>query len=72
MNILRNNLDCGTISKHSKNNHTLLTISKFEDINTKIIPLFNKYDLIKGAKSLDYQDFCLIAELMKTKAHLNS
>jgi hypothetical protein len=31
--------------------------------------MFNKYKII-GIKSLDYLDFCLVAELVNKKAHL--
>jgi hypothetical protein len=44
-------------------------VFKFEDINNKIIPLFNEYD-IKGIKSLDFQDFCEAAKLINEKIHL--
>ena len=34
----------------------------------KIIPLFQKYPLY-GNKTLDFNDFCLIASIMKDKGH---
>lgn len=37
-----------------------LSIYKFQDIYTKIIPLFRKYK-IKGIKWLDFEDFCKTA-----------
>jgi hypothetical protein len=46
-----------------------LVVSKFADINTKIISLINKYPL-QSSKRLDFGDFCLVVELMKNKAHL--
>lgn len=46
-------------------------VTKFTDINEKIIPLFHKYPLL-GAKRLDYVDFCKVVELMKNKAHLTA
>lgn len=69
INNLMNTLNCGGVSKDSNNNAVVLTISKFKDIYNKIIPLFNKYK-IKGVKSLDFQDFCIIAKLVNEKAHL--
>jgi hypothetical protein len=41
------------------------------DILQIIIPFFKKYP-IQGIKKLDFQDFCLVAELMKEKKHLTS
>lgn len=46
-----------------------LIISNFEYTYKKMIPFFKKYG-IKGIKSLDFQDFCLAAELVNKKAHL--
>ena len=43
-------------------------VEKFSNIEKKIIPFFNKYQ-IQGVKLLDYIDFCKTAELMKNKAH---
>jgi hypothetical protein len=44
-------------------------ISKFPDIDSKIIPLFNKYPLL-GTKQKDYLDFLKAAELIRSKDHL--
>jgi hypothetical protein len=68
-NKIKNVLECGFIHNYSKGNAILLRIRKFEDIYNKIIPIFNKYK-IEGIKSLDYLDFCLVAELINKKAHL--
>ena len=35
----------------------------------KVIPFFKKYPII-GVKALDFSDFCIVAELIKNKAHL--
>jgi hypothetical protein len=67
INYLMNTLNCGVVSKYY--NAIVLRISKFKDIYNKIIPLFNEYN-IKGVKSLDFQDFCKIANLIDKKAHL--
>ena len=68
-NKIKNILGCGFIIKHSKRNAIDLRISKFEDTHKIMIPIFNKYG-IKGGKSLDFQDFCLAAELVDKKDHL--
>lgn len=44
-------------------------ITKFDNLIDKLIPFFLSYPLM-GAKALDFEDFCKIAELMKNKAHL--
>ena len=65
---LTNVINCGNIYKHSKDTIVFM-VFKFEDINNKIIPLFNKYK-IRGIKSLDYIDFCEVAKLINEKTHL--
>ena len=49
--------------------HVKLLASKLSDIQKIIIPFFQKYPL-QGYKSTDYEKFCSVAELMKSKAHL--
>lgn len=39
------------------------------DIQAKIIPFFSKYPIV-GVKSLDFEDWCKIANIMKTRDHL--
>jgi len=68
MNSLKKTLECGTIYK-DHNNAVVLIIYRLKDIYSKIIPLFNKYN-IQGIKALDFQDFCKIAKLVNEKAHL--
>jgi hypothetical protein len=48
---------------------SVFTVRKLSDILKIIIPFFEKYPL-RGTKSLDFADFCKVAELMKDKAHL--
>jgi hypothetical protein len=57
--------ESGYVSKYK--NAFYYRIKKFADIQSKIIPFFNKYP-IQGVKNLDYLDFCKAAELMKNKA----
>jgi len=45
------------------------SVTSFLDNHEKIIPFLNKYP-IAGVKSLDYLDFCKVAELIKNKEHL--
>lgn len=46
-------------------------LKKFSDITQKIIPFFSKYP-IEGVKHQDFLDFCVVAELIKKKAHLTN
>ena len=69
MNKLISILKCGNVYDCSNENIVELRISKFEDINDKIIPIFNKYEII-GVKSLDFEDFCKVAETVKKGSHI--
>lgn len=44
-------------------------VVKFSDIKDKIIPLFKEYPVM-GVKSLDFEDFVKVANLMESKSHL--
>jgi LAGLIDADG endonuclease len=56
------------VYKHS-NGAVVFAVFKFEDINEKVIPLFNEY-IIRGIKTLDYLNLCEAAKLINEKAHL--
>ena len=68
-------LNCGKVKKkiNSKNNTEFFefSVSRFKDINEKIIFSFLKYP-IQGQKLLDFQDFCIVANLMNNKTYLTS
>lgn len=64
---ISNYLGCGKC--YFSRNEVNLIVSTFSDINNKIISLFNKYPLL-GNKKEDYLDFCIVAELIKSKDHL--
>jgi hypothetical protein len=57
---------------HSSENKktSLLQIKNNSDIENKIIPFFNEYPIL-GVKSLDFEDFKKVAELVKNKEHLS-
>ena len=59
----------GSVKLHKNNNCFNLTIRKFADLDTKVIPFFVKYPII-GQKLLDFQDFCRVCKLMKENEHL--
>lgn len=49
--------------------HVKLKVSNFTDISTKIIPFFKQHPL-RAKKHLQFEQFCLVAELIRTKQHL--
>ena len=57
----------GNISENLK--AVYFTVSKFSDIEEKIIPFFQKFQL-QGSKRLDFEDLCKIVKLMNQKSHL--
>nr|YP_009574411.1 hypothetical protein [Arthrobotrys musiformis]QBM31529.1 hypothetical protein [Arthrobotrys musiformis]QBM31679.1 hypothetical protein [Arthrobotrys musiformis] len=60
-------LNCGTISNNTK--YTQFRVTKFEDIDEKIISFFHKYSL-HGIKKLNFEDFCVVMAMVKSKVHL--
>lgn len=63
-------LGCGAIEKVStRPNEVKYVIYKFGGICNNLIPLFQKYPL-QGVKSLNFSDFCKVANLMINKVHL--
>jgi hypothetical protein len=63
-------LDCGTYYLDSKRSIGDFVVTKFADIDSKIIPFFDKYPL-HGSKSLDFVDINRAAFIIKNKDHLN-
>ena len=59
----------GNLYKYPDNNAVVLTVVKFSDITNIIIPFFEKNPIF-GVKLLDFNDWCVIAELMKKGSHL--
>jgi hypothetical protein len=58
---------CG--NHNEKKGWSNFLVTKFTDNYVKILPFFVNHP-IQGIKSLDFQDWCLAAELINTKAHL--
>lgn len=60
---------CGNIYFNGKAVYFLAKhVTKIREIN-KVISLFKKHKVL-GVKYKDFEDLCIVAELMKTKAHL--
>jgi len=72
---IQESLDCGSIyhlnyERYAKwRPHVKLKVSNFHDISAKVIPFFQRYPL-QAKKRLQFEKFCLTAELIKTKQHL--
>lgn len=68
-------LNCGNIyrleyARYAKwQPHVKLKVSNFPDISEKVIPFFQRYPL-QAKKRLQFERFCQVAELIKTKQHL--
>ena len=65
---LINYFNCGYY-KACTNNAGDFIVTKFNDINSIIIPFFNKYPIL-GSKFRDFLDFVKLAELIQKKDHL--
>lgn len=68
LNLLKDYFNCGDIKVDSLGMCRFI-IRKNSDITSFIIPFFAKYPL-HGSKYADYTDFCKVAKLMESKAHL--
>nr|3QQY_A Chain A, Ribosomal protein 3/homing endonuclease-like protein fusion [Ophiostoma novo-ulmi subsp. americana] len=71
MNSLITYLGCGYIKEKNKSEFSWLdfVVTKFSDINDKIIPVFQENTLI-GVKLEDFEDWCKVAKLIEEKKHL--
>ena len=61
-------LNCGNV--YSNRTWIDYSVSKLDDIENKIIPLFIKYP-IRGIKAEDFHDWCIVAEMMRENKHLS-
>jgi hypothetical protein len=59
---------CGAYRPSSNRTTISFQSYRFSDNYEKIIPFFKEYN-IRGVKSLDFQDWCKIAEIIRTKDH---
>jgi len=69
MNKIVKYLNCGSYKLRPNKLAGDFLVMKFADINEKIIPFFKEYSP-QGVKSLDFSDFCKVAEIIKTNDHL--
>jgi hypothetical protein len=68
LKLLRDYLNCGDVNIDSRGMSSL-TIRKNSDVTSFIIPFFAKYPL-HDSKFADYTDFCEVAKIIDSKAHL--
>nr|QJQ35341.1 LAGLIDADG endonuclease [Fusarium pseudoanthophilum] len=61
--------NCGNLNYHEDKKAVIFVIRKFEDINHKIIPFFDKHK-IKGVKYKDFKDWSEAAKIIESKNHL--
>lgn len=62
-------LDCGLYQQPIGNRDTVeFVVNSNSSHVEKIIPFFHKYPII-GVKSLDFSDFCKVADIIKLKGH---
>ena len=62
-------LGCGTVRKVSQSSVVIFSVQKFAENESKIIPLFQE-NLIQGVKAYDFNDWCSVAEIIRSKGHL--
>jgi hypothetical protein len=62
-------LGCGGYYPRINRDEGNFTVTKFSDINLKIIPFFKQYPII-GVKSLDLSDFSEVVDIVGVKRHL--
>ena len=63
-------LNCGRIdSSSTRTDEIAIVVNKLDDILDKLLPFFSSYP-IQGSKSLDLDDWCIVAHLMKDGLHL--
>nr|YP_010835439.1 hypothetical protein QLP32_mgp06 [Perenniporia fraxinea]WFS78672.1 hypothetical protein [Perenniporia fraxinea] len=71
LNILLNYFSCGRLEKDNRKSVIHFSVYKFSDNYGKIIPFFKRNNLV-GQKSLNFKDWCLIGEIIRSGAHLTS
>lgn len=69
--LIMNYLGAGRLELDSRKPAVYLVITKISDINQIVIPFFNKYPIC-GIKQLDYLDWCKVANLIVSGAHLTN
>ncbi len=71
MELIIHYLGAGRLERDSRKPVLYLVITKFSEVNQIVIPFFNQYPIC-GIKHLDYLDWCRIANLIESGAHLTN
>jgi hypothetical protein len=71
MSSLISYLGCGKYEKRNSRDLGYYKVTKFADIQGKILPFFQEHK-VRGVKWNDFRDWCQVVELMKEKKHLTS
>lgn len=71
MELIINYLGAGRLERDFRKPVIYLVINKISEINQIVIPFFNQYPIC-GIKHLDYLDWCKIANLIESGAHLTN
>lgn len=61
-------LGCGHYYPNNGHESGQLRVTKFSDVESKIVPFFENYQIL-GVKAMDYADFCKVVKIMKNKEH---
>ena len=64
-------LDCGNFYKQTNKDICRFVCEDVESILNNIIPFFKKHNII-GVKASDFQDWCRVADIIKSKNHLTT
>jgi hypothetical protein len=71
MELIMDYLGAGRLERDSRKPVIYIVINKISEINQIVIPFFNQYPIC-GIKHLDYLDWCKIANLIESGAHLTT
>lgn len=63
-------LKCGTIRERRKDGLHLYEVNNFSQIQTIVIPFFNRYAFLSEKKQQNFEKFQQIAKMMEKKKHL--
>lgn len=62
-------IGCGILEKDPRGPYLNLSVYEFSKLYDVIIPFFKKHIVI-GSKQKDFNDWCIIADIIKNKQHL--
>ena len=66
----KEHLKCGRIRERKHDGVYYYEVNNFNDIQTNIIPFFNRFGFLSAKKKRDFSKFKQIAKLIKRKEHL--